>query len=238
MIDEKSPPGGEFALRLRYLQPGAAGYIYALQPGDCLIAVNGIKFSGSKYELKTRFAESRTGTLVLTFLRNQRAFSVLTDTSDLGRWIETPFPEFDVSEQSAIDPKLVENWEIVRDRRGHYELFPLRKSLVALVAAPLWMLNMRLWSVLAATLSVTGITFLLGPWIAATVYVALSIWVWQNSISLVRFDRSTRGMTPWAVVAAQNEPKAHEACRVLDPSLEFVFGDTGIGVESPKPVES
>lgn len=231
---EKEP---EISIRVRYLHQGAIGHEYGLRKGDFLVAVNGEKFTGTKQTLKGQFARSKAPQLALTFLRGDKEFTILAGTYELCRWQEDFAPEIDHSQRDRIDPSMLENWEILRDRQGYYEVFPLHNPTLALVAAPIWLMNMRLWTLLASAIAVTGFSYAINPWAALAVYLSFSIWVWRNGIALFRMERRTRGLNPWIVVAANNETQAHEICRMLDPSLVYVFGETGIGIEPPNPVE-
>ena len=173
----------EYTIRLSYVQRGAVGNDFGLRPGDCLIAVNGERFTGNKNSFRGKFARRKTSQLALTFLRNGLEVTILSGTYDLCRWQEVAVPEIDFADRKPLDPRSLENWEILRNRQGYYELHSLHKPLLALVAAPLWLMNVRLWSVMAGAQAITAFCFAISPWAALAVYLSISFWVWQNAIT-------------------------------------------------------
>jgi len=109
----------EYTIRVSYVQRGAVGNDFGLRPGDCLIAVNGERFTGNKNSLRGKFARRKTSQLALTFLRNGLEFTILSGTYDLCRWQEVAVPEIDFADRKPLDPRSLENWEILRNRQGY-----------------------------------------------------------------------------------------------------------------------
>ncbi|MGP3697192.1 hypothetical protein [Rhodobacter sp. NSM] len=196
-----------------------AGSALHLQPGDRLCRVNGLPFTGDPKTLSERFAASSP--LALGFRRGERDITVLASTAALGRWQQAP--ALPLPEGPRLHPEALRNWEVLVSSDGIYDLQPLPCSSLALLATPLWLLQMRLWGLAAALAAGLALAFAVQPWLAAGVYLLAAIHVGRAGAAYLRADRKLRGLRPAAVLAARNEAEAHAAWLALEPRARFLF---------------
>jgi hypothetical protein len=212
------------SVTLRLAAPPATplGRLLCLREGDRLCAINGQPFAGDEKALAAQIATAGGGRPVaLTFRRGAALFTVLSPTARFGLWEEVPAsPE---EGMTRINPAVLGNWEILADRTGCYDLHPLSAGLLALIAPPVWFLQMRLWVPAAALVAAGMVAFAVAPLMLLAVYVAAGLHVWHAGPRYFRKDRMARGMTPLAVLAAPGERAAHAALLRLEPSARFVF---------------
>ena len=195
------------------------GVALGLQPGDQVVAVDGVPLTGGSAELGARLAPGR-GPRALSVRRGEVAFPVLADGADLGRWVGIPAPE-GLQTQDVV-PETLCNWELFRDARGRYDLQPLAPSPWPLVATPLWLAHHRLWAPLAAHLSATACAAPVGLPAALGVYALGAVYIWRAARTLVRAARQSEGFQPFALVAAASAREAHALCATLAPELRHV----------------
>ncbi|MCE6952998.1 hypothetical protein LAZ29_18895 [Cereibacter sphaeroides] len=207
------------ALCLELASPSPAGAALHLRPGDRLCRVNGLPFTGAPEDLAARFAAAPR--LALGFRRGEADFVVLAETAALGDWIAVPATA--LPDGARLHPEALCNWEVMAARDGCYDIQPLPASRAALLAAPLWLLQMRLWGLAAALMAAVALAFAVVPWLAVPVYLLAAIHVGSAGPAYVRADRRLRGMQPVAVLAARNEAGAHAAWRGLDGRARFLF---------------
>lgn len=199
----------------------AHGARLMLQPGDILIAVNGVPFAHEEKDLTPKVSTAGKGRCALTFLRDDDEFTLLTDTMDLGIWEK--FPAVQTAQTKRISPGALNNWAIYRNGEGLYDIQCLAPSLFALVAAPFWLAQMRIWTPLATVCAVAIITLPFGNWIAATVYGICCIYVWRNANDLFKTDRIARGLEPYKIVAAPNEKSVHSMTQKFNAPMIYLF---------------
>ncbi|WP_420023881.1 hypothetical protein ACN9JG_07400 [Cereibacter azotoformans] len=198
-----------------------AGSALHLQPGDRLCRVNGRPFTGSPEDLAARFG---TGPLALGFRRGEIDFTVLAETATLGRWQPAPAPA--LAEGPRLHPEALRNWEVLAAPDGTYDIQPLPCSSLALLATPLWLLQMRLWGLAAALAAGVALALAVQPWFAAGVYVLAAIHVGRAGAAYLRADRKLRGLMPRAVLAARSEGEVHTTWALLEPRARFLFART------------
>ncbi len=194
-----------------------------LRVGDRLVAVNGIAFNGSSSKLRERFMADRTR--ALTFDRDGIRITVLSSTDRLGRW-QPENGALDTSGLVRIDPRYLRNWEIYRGDDGVYDALPTTRSLIALVAAPFWLLQMRLWHHVAAWGAMTIFACVAGLGVALAVQVLTGLFYWKFGLSILRQDRTERGLHLSMVLAAHSEPRVHAEVKLLDPALSWIYAPT------------
>lgn len=218
------------------LRPGSLGpqaKALLLRGGDALVAVNRTSLAPGNENIRELFEQARGGgdTVLLTFNRRCERFSVLATSSDLGQWDLLPEPITDIEPKPSNDPTVDEqdgldhgvNWEIFRDMQHHGDLHPVRASILAAVLPTVWLMQMRIWPALGAVVLVSLFSYAISVLLFATTYALISAYVWRARLSLLRNDRSSRGMLPWMVVAARSETEAQETCLRFDPKLRFAF---------------
>lgn len=194
-----------------------------LRAGDRLVAVNGIAFNGSASRLRERFVTDRMR--ALTFDRDGIRITVLSNTDRLGRW-QTAQGALDTSGLTRIDPRYLTNWEIYRGDDGVYDVLPTTRSLVALFAAPFWLLQMRLWHHVAAWGAMTIFASVAGLGVALAVQVLTGLFYWKFGLSILRQDRAERGLYLSMVLAAPSEPRVHAEVKLLDPAFSWIYAPT------------
>jgi hypothetical protein len=211
------------ALRLRSGGIEPAGQALGLRAGDMLDAINGRPFRGGEAALRARFAERGEKPLAMGFKRGTETFLVLATTSRLGRWEAVPCPLPEGEEAARIDPEGLRNYQVMRSETGVYDLYPAVPSVLAMIAPPLWLLQMRLWAqgaTLAAALAAAGVVM---PLLAAVVWIAAALWVRRTAATFLRADRAARGLRFAGVIAARGEAEAHAAHLARHPGDRYLF---------------
>lgn len=214
-----------------YLQLGSSGphgNAIGLRAGDILFAINGVQLHGTVDNFRDRFGKTQGRTCALNVLRGDRGFTVLATQSDLGKLVPmTPtagqLRDIARLRTGRLYPDHMINWEVYRNRDGEYDLQPLRPSPLALVAAPLWLVQMRLWSALAMLVGVAVIAIPTGWIMTAIIYALASVYVWRAGPALFRADRVAAGLKPHAIIAAANERGAHRGFADLEPRARFIY---------------
>ena len=211
------------ALRLRSGGIEPAGQALGLRAGDMLDTINGRPFRGGEAALRARFAERVEKPLALGFRRGTETFLVLATTARLGRWEAVPCPLPDAAEGGRIDPEGLQNYQVMRSEMGVYYLYPAMPSLLALVAPPLWLLQMRLWAQAATVVAALAAAAVVMPVLAAVVWVAAGLWVRRTGAAFLRADRAGRGLRFAGVFAARGEAEAHAAHLARHPGDRYLF---------------
>ena len=208
---------------LRLLGPGSTqkGRDLRLRDGDILVAVNGIPFSGTEKELSAKFIDANGRALVLTFQRGQQTLSVLSTSSRIGAWEQISWPDQQVA--GKLNPDILTNWEFFRSSDGIYDLQPLSPGILALIAPPIWLLQMRLWVPGAALIAAGMVALAVSPLMGLAVYLGAGLHVWHSGPNYFRKDREGRGLMADVVLASPSEKAAHTAYARLNPGLRFVF---------------
>jgi hypothetical protein len=208
-------------LRLAGPHSTPVGRLLCLEEGDLLCAVNGQPFDGDEKALAERMAAGGGKPQALTFRRAGNLFTVLSPTARLGVWEPVLAPA--ETGLSKINPDVLTNWEILADGENAYDLQPTSPGILALIAPPVWLLQMRLW-VPAAALTAAGMVALaVSPLMLLAVYIAGGLHIWHAGPRYFRKDRVARGMSPRVVLAAPSEKAAHAAFSRLEPAARFAF---------------
>lgn len=207
-------------LRLTAPSSTTLGRALRLQDGDILHAINGVAYHGDEFELRHRISASKNP-VALGFLRGKQTFVVLSTTGRLGTW--EAVPAVDMIEMARINPDFLVNWEVLRGADGTYDLHSLSGTLLALLAAPLWLLQMRLWIPAAAFLAGMMVSTVVSPLMAGSVYLAAGLHIWNGGHKYFRKDRQSRGLQPYIVIAAPSERAAHAIYKKLEPQSRFLF---------------
>jgi len=210
------------ASNLQLFDPGSTllGRELRLQSGDILVAINGFPFHGDEFELRSRLAASKDP-VALSFLRDKNMIVVLSSTARLGTWQSIPAVE--MTEMTRINPATLVNWEILRAVDGIYDIHSLSGSLLSLIAAPVWLLQMRLWIPAAAFVACAMVAAAVSPLMGVAVYMAAGLHIWNGGHKYFRKDRQSRGMKPHVVIAASSERAAHAIYKKLEPEARFLF---------------
>lgn len=214
------------ALRLRSGGIDPAGRALGLRAGDMLEAINGRPFRGSEAALRARFAERGEKPLALGFRRETEPFLVLATTSRLGRWEAVPCPLPEGAEAARIDPEGLRNYQVMRAEAGVYDLYPAVPSVLAMIAPPLWLMQMRLWVQGATVVAALAAAMVVMPILAAVVWVAAGLWVRRTAVAFLRADRGARGLRFVGVIAARGEGEAHAAHMARHPGDRYLFAAT------------
>lgn len=216
--DPTTEPDPLFCARLTAITRDGAYLGLALN--DILIAVNGVPFAHPKADLPRALSQLVRGRAALTFRRDNDDFTVIATTPALGAW--DPEPAMQSVVKKRISAAALTNWEIYTCDDGTYDLQPMSPSLLALIAAPLWLAQARLWIPLATIMSVTIITSPFGFFMASAVYGLASVYVWRMSQTLFRADREGKGYERTLVMAAPSETAVHEYLNKWKPELAYV----------------
>lgn len=216
-------PSGPLTLRLREGSVTPEGRRHGLAGGEVLLAVNGLPFEGGETALATRLAMRKGKPLVLRFGREGGDLLVLAATMGLGRWEPVAAPPAAADEAARIDPDRYRNYEVMRDAAGQYDLFCVSLPMIAMMAPPLWFLQMRVWSPVATLLAALAAAAIVTPWLSVVVWMAAGLWMRGAALPLLRADRLARGLSPAGLVAARSEAEAHAAHQARMPGDRCIF---------------
>lgn len=226
-----SPEPEISALRLRAGGIEAAAIALGLRAGDVLEAINGVPFRGDEAALRARFAERRGRPVALAFRRGAETFQVLVETERLGRWEPVPCPLPEGAEGGRIDPEGLRNFQVMRSEAGVYDLYPAVPSVLAMIAPPLWLMQMRLWAQGATVVAALAAAAVVMPVLAAVVWVAAGLWVQRSAAAFLRADRRARGLRFDGVIAARGEAEAHAAHLARHPADRYLFAPASSAAE-------
>lgn len=221
------------ALRLRADGMEPAARRLGLKPGDQLEAINGLPFRGDEAALRTRLGARRGKALALQFRRGTETFLVLVDAARLGRWEAVPCPLPDGGEPERVDPEGLRNFEVMRSAAGVYDLYPRVAPKLAMIAPPLWLLQMRLWAPGATLVAALTAAAVVHPLLALGVWAAAGVWVRQSAAAFLRADRMMRGLSFDGVIAATGEAAAHAAHLRLCPQDRYLFAPPAAEAAQP-----
>ena len=208
-----------------------AGHIFGLRGGDMLRAVDGQAWGGSARAL-TRHLARRGRPVLLTFQRGQAVFSIQSSRADLGWWDTRPRP--------AQLPPLpgsagrMQMWEIVAHPSGAHDLFCLHRPLLALVAPPLWLAQARLWPGLALLGAAMALCLPVGPALAALVWIAAGLHLWQSGPDHQRVALHLQGYGRRARIAAGSERDAIATWTALHPQARFRYAPAPAPATAPE----
>lgn len=203
-------PLTDCTIRLRERGVGEEGRRLGLKGGEVLLAINGVAFRGDDDRLAKRFAEAEGKPLALTFLQGAEEIVVLGLTDKLGRWEITAAQQTGEEEAPRrIDPTHLRNFEVMRSETGIYDIIPSVPSKIAMMASPLWLLQMRLWAPGATLVAALTAAAVVSPWLAGAVWLAGGFYIRRAGAVFLRADRRGRGLAFDAVIAATSEAEAH-----------------------------
>lgn len=216
-------PAGPMTLRLREGSITAEGRRLGLSGGEVLLSVNGVAFTGKETALTARLLMRRGKPLALTFAREGGNLLVLTRTTALGRWEQVPALPATEGETARIDPDGLRNYEVMRGPEGQYDLYAVDVPLLAVIAPPLWLFQMRVWSPGATLLAGLVAAAIVTPWLSLVVWLSAALWIRSAALPLLRADRQARGLSLAGVVPARNETEAHAIHQARSPGDRCIF---------------
>lgn len=216
------PPEQNSDIHLELIKVGTIGNSLGLRPGDKLVGIDGEPFTEGARELSRRFSPLETKRVALHFQRADLDLTVISVTPKLGRW--RPCPAVGKPKLPKIDFDRIDNWEVLRSKDGRYDLFRHRVSPLTWMATPLWLAQMRLWPHLGGLFALVLLGWPAGWWASGILYGLAAVHVRRNYAQLIRSDRLSRGMLPYAVIAAETETAAHRTYTDMEPDDRFTFG--------------
>lgn len=222
MIQAPVPPQ-QGDVHLELTRVGAAGQSLGLKPGDKLVGLDGAPFTAGARAMAANFSALENKRVAMHFKRADMDLTVISVTPKLGRWAACPIAGS--HKLPAIDTDRIENWEILRNREGIYDLFRHRAPASTWLLTPFWLAEMRLWPHLAAFLGMVAVGYIAGIAVSITLWALASHYVRKNYAQIIRADRYTRGMISYAVIAADSEMAAHRAYLNMEPDDQFAFGN-------------
>lgn len=209
--------------RLVLEKAGPYALSLGLRSGDVLLAVDGHAFDGGPAELALQFMPAQRRR-ALTFDRQGRRRTLLCNTHRLGQWTRL---DLDLGQGETVETPgpldRLRNWEVYRGPDDDYDAQPSGRPLLALIAPPLWLVQMRLWASLVAWGGMMAMAVPAG-WTALVVVQLLSgLYFWRMGPALFRSDRLARGLRPFAILAAADEQALDQAVRGIEPRLRSVY---------------
>ncbi len=234
MADPKDSDGAKVQTCLRLAPVNLQGRALGLAPGDLLVRLDGQPLEGPAAQLLKR-AQARADTdHLLSLRRDGKEWTVLSPSLTLGRWKAEPCPDPVSASPASIER--MRNWDVVVNEEGRYDAHPRRAPILALLA-PIYLIQMRLWTALAVWGALTLLGLAVGWILGSALQILVCLYVWRAAPVLFRADRGGRGFHLWRVIAAGSETDLHRQVTQLAPNLSFVLSrpepQTGAGDETP-----
>jgi hypothetical protein len=226
-VVEVVPPG---PLKLVKVKGTSLQREYFLQSDDVVIAVNGKHWSQiGSIESTVRTVLERTGRPILaTVVRDKNMFSV---------FVSKPFPKgsivlSDDEAQSFREFKTsmpieyirtLSNYAILANGENAADVFEMRKSFLAMIFPPLWLIGRRLWEQLAAFTCAIITAFAIHQFLGLLIYFFMCVYVGIRQIPLGLLSMQREGMRRRMVFAARDEHEAQSIAFRFDKKLHFKF---------------
>lgn len=203
---------------------------YFLQNDDVVIAVNGKHWSQiGSIEATVRTAIERTGRPVLaTIVRDQKMFSVFVskpfpkDSIILAGEEAQAFRDFKTA-MSIAYIRTLSNYVILADGENAADVFEMRKSFLAMIFPPLWLISRRLWEQLAAFTCAIMTAFVVHQFLGLLMYFFMCVYVGIRQVPLGLSSMQREGMRRRMVFAASDEHNAQAVALDFNDKLQFKF---------------
>lgn len=226
-VVEVTPPG---PLKLAKIKGTALQREFFLQADDVIVAVNGKHWSQiGSIENTVRTALDMTGRPILaTVVRDKTMFSV---------FLSKPFPKGspvlagdEAQEFNEFKPSMaiehirtLSNYSILADGQNEADVLEMRKSLLAMIFPPLWLIGRRLWEPLAAFTCAIMTAFVIHQSLGLLIYFFMCVYVGIRQVPLGLLSMQREGMRRRMVVAARDEQEAQLIALRFNEKLKFKF---------------
>ena len=226
-VVEVTPPG---PLKLVKIKGTALQREFFLQADDVIVAVNGKNWSQiGSIENTVRTALDMTGRPILaTVVRDKSMFSV---------FLSKPFPKGspvlagdEAQEFNEFKPSMaiehirtLSNYSILADGQNEADVLEMRKSLLAMIFPPLWLIGRRLWEPLAAFTCAIMTAFVIHQSLGLLIYFFMCVYVGIRQVPLGLLSMQREGMRRRMVVAARDEQEAQLIALRFNEKLKFKF---------------
>ena len=203
---------------------------FFLQADDVIVAVNGKHWSQiGSIENTVRTALDMTGRPILaTVVRDKNMFSV---------FLSKPFPKGspvlagdEAQEFNEFKPlmaiehiRTLSNYSILADGQNEADVLEMRKSLLAMIFPPLWLIGRRLWEPLAALTCAIMTAFVIHQSLGLLIYFFMCVYVGIRQVPLGLLSMQREGMRRHMVVAARDEQEAQLIALRFNEKLKFKF---------------
>ena len=237
MMAEKQAPEEKIAevvlpgpLRLAKVKGTAIQQDYLLQTDDVIIAVNGKDWSQIRSIKETvKTALERTGRPILaTVVRDQKMFSI---------FLFKPFPKHSLvlagEETQAFREyktalsieyiRTLSNYVILADGENVADVFAMRKSFLAMIFPPLWLISRRLWEQFAALICAVLTAFVIHPFLGLLIYFFMCVYIGIRQVPLGLLSMQRQGMRRRMVIAAYDEDEAQSVALNFNEKFCFKF---------------
>lgn len=226
-VVEVTPPG---PLKLVKIKGTALQREFFLQADDVIVAVNGKHWSQiGSIENTVRTALDMTGRPILaTVVRDKNMFSV---------FLSKPFPKGspvlagdEAQEFNEFKPlmaiehiRTLSNYSILADGQNEADVLEMRKSLLAMIFPPLWLIGRRLWEPLAAFTCAIMTAFVIHQSLGLLIYFFMCVYVGVRQVPLGLLSMQREGMRQRMIVAARDEQEAQLIALRFNEKLKFKF---------------
>ena len=205
---------------------------YLLQADDVIVAVNGkswTKMKSVENAVKTAL-EWVPRPVLLTIIRDDKIFNVLVSKPFekdvivlLDEEVE-PYQDFPLN-LTIEKMRTLSNYVIVADYENSADLFEMRKTFLAMIFPPLWLIARRLWGPLVAFACAILTAFSVNIYLGAMMYLLMCVYVGQRQIPLVMMAMLRGGQNKKMVIAAHNEAEAQLIALKFHEKLRFKFSN-------------
>ncbi|MAI58436.1 MAG: hypothetical protein CML56_05575 [Rhodobacteraceae bacterium] len=216
---------------------GYAGTL-GLQKLDVIVGIDGERFYGTSQEFNAIFDFEEEETIsctrfVLTVARGEILFNLIAEMRIICAFeeIEDPF----ISPSEILAQQLenanrtdLSNYLLFHDKYKNAEVVIQSRSLTAMVAPPLWLLNQRMpEAALAAVLGIL-ITTMVHPTLGAIFYFILCFHVGREQMNLTLNFMAFKKFLFKQTIAGVNELEVQETALKLHNDLHFTLPANGL----------
>ena len=215
-----------------------------LKKNDVIAGVNGEPFYGTRKEFNGLFDfedddSSAMSPIVLTIEREGAFFNVIAEMrvicafKEIDPTFSADLEDFQTKLRNATSKELLE-YLIYYDINKNADILAKSRSLMAMVAPPLWLLNQRVPEAAAVSVLAGVLTFAVHPILGAIYYAILCLYVGREQMNLAMSFMNFKRMIFLQPIAATSELEAQETAIAIDNALYFILPSHGLTQVKPK----
>ena len=229
-LDVDTVPAPEQVLKIERVSGRYASNL-GLAKNDIIAGIDGTPFLAGIEAFKDFFQfdgeeDHEEARVVLTIKRADAFFNLICYHKIICKFslVDNPDPEPSIELQKTLknaQDEFLLDYIVFHDNHKNVEFLLRGKSLTAMVAPPLWLLNQRVPEAALASLLAGVVAFVVHPLLGALYYALLCIYIGRDQSNLAMVFMNYRRLIHYQSLAATSELEAQRTLLELDPDFHI-----------------